>query len=199
MKRFLSFQPLTPPKRTIYCNVLCVRCGTNIVICIPVVFIIQPKLPVYPKLKWYIHQQLISLRRMYNITINNTIWWQYYSVSGFCLMLLWCPCMEINVNVQYNGGFLPDIILLTQCYIHWGTCLIMKRFLSLQPLTPPKRFDISSPYGGCSKSLGAVWIFFKLLKKLYQTKFSGVNADRENIHSPHCSADHEQDWQTLPG
>ena len=24
--------------------------------------------------------------------------------------------MAINVNVQYNGGFLPDIILLTLCY-----------------------------------------------------------------------------------
>ena len=22
-----------------------------------------------------------------------------------------------NVNVQYNGGFLPDIILWTQCYL----------------------------------------------------------------------------------
>ena len=28
----------------------------------------------------------------------------------------WCPCMEINnVSVQYNGGLLLDIILLTQC------------------------------------------------------------------------------------
>ena len=37
--------------------------------------------------------------------------------------------MAINVNVQYNGGFLPDIILLTQCYLHRGTCLnAMKRF-----------------------------------------------------------------------
>ena len=27
----------------------------------------------------------------------------------------------INVSVQYNGGLLPDIILLTQCYHHWGT------------------------------------------------------------------------------
>ena len=26
----------------------------------------------------------------------------------------WCPYMAINVNVQYSGGFLPDIILLTQ-------------------------------------------------------------------------------------
>ena len=37
--------------------------------------------------------------------------------------------MAINVNVQYNGGFLPDIILLTQCYLNRGTCLnAMKRF-----------------------------------------------------------------------
>ena len=26
--------------------------------------------------------------------------------------------MVININVQYNGGFLPDIILLTQGYLH---------------------------------------------------------------------------------
>ena len=39
-------------------------------------------------------------------------------------------CMAINVNVQYNGGLLPDIILLTKCYLHRGrTCLnAMKRF-----------------------------------------------------------------------
>ena len=37
--------------------------------------------------------------------------------------------MAINVSVQYNGGLLPDIILLTQCYYHRGTRLIaMKRF-----------------------------------------------------------------------
>ena len=40
-----------------------------------------------------------------------------------------CPCMAINVNVQYNGGLLPDIILLTECYLHRGTRLnVMKRF-----------------------------------------------------------------------
>ena len=39
--------------------------------------------------------------------------------------------MAINVNVQYNNsGFLPDIILLTQCYVHRGTCLnAMKSFV----------------------------------------------------------------------
>ena len=53
--------------------------------------------------------------------------------------------MAIN-SVQYNGGFLPDIILLTQCYYHWGTRLnAMKRLLcSLQPITiiSSKRFHI---------------------------------------------------------
>ena len=32
-------------------------------------------------------------------------------------------CMAINVYVQYNGVLLPDIILLTQCFLHRGTCL----------------------------------------------------------------------------
>ena len=31
--------------------------------------------------------------------------------------------MVINISVQYNGGFLPDIILLTQGYCYWGTRL----------------------------------------------------------------------------
>ena len=47
----------------------------------------------------------------------------------FCLPFCWCPCMAINVSVQYDGGFLPDIILLTQCYYHRGTRLnAMERF-----------------------------------------------------------------------
>ena len=47
----------------------------------------------------------------------------YYIVSVLCLLFFWCPCMAINVCVQYNDGLLPDIILLTQCYFHWGTRL----------------------------------------------------------------------------
>ena len=31
--------------------------------------------------------------------------------------------MVINIGVQYNGGLLPDIILLTQGYYQWGTRL----------------------------------------------------------------------------
>ena len=53
----------------------------------------------------------------------------YYIVSGVLLMFFWCPCMAINVSIQYNGGLLPDIILLTQCYFHRGTRLnATKRF-----------------------------------------------------------------------
>ena len=44
----------------------------------------------------------------------------YYIVSGVFFMFFWCPCMAINVSVQYNGGLLPGIILLTQCYFHRG-------------------------------------------------------------------------------
>ena len=29
---------------------------------------------------------------------------------------VWWPCIAIDVSVQYNGGLLPDIILLTQGY-----------------------------------------------------------------------------------
>ena len=40
----------------------------------------------------------------------------YYIVSVLFLLFSWCPYMAINVSVQYNGGLLSDIILLTQCY-----------------------------------------------------------------------------------
>ena len=62
--------------------------------------------------------------------------------------------MAINVSVQYNGRLLPGIILLTQqCYYHRGTSLnAMKRFgIYLQPMIPPKRFDVFPLTGGCSE------------------------------------------------
>ena len=43
--------------------------------------------------------------------------------------------MAINVSVQYYGGFLPDIILLTQGYYHRGTRLnTMEEWLCLYSL-----------------------------------------------------------------
>ena len=44
--------------------------------------------------------------------------------------------MVINVSVQYNGGFLPEIILLLTL------CDSIGEFLSLQPMFPPV-FDCS--------------------------------------------------------
>ena len=36
----------------------------------------------------------------------------------FVFAFVWCTCMAINnVSVSYNGGFLPDILLLTQAPI----------------------------------------------------------------------------------
>ena len=46
----------------------------------------------------------------------------------------WWLCMVINISVQYNGGFLPDIILLTQGYYHWGTRLITMLWLCIYSL-----------------------------------------------------------------
>ena len=61
----------------------------------------------------------------------------YYIVSVLFVPFSWCPWMAINVNVQYNGGLLPDIILLTQCYFHRGTGLnAMKSFFVFAAFDP---------------------------------------------------------------
>ena len=69
--------------------------------------------------------------------------------------------MAINISVQYNGGLLPDIILLTQCYYHRGTRLnaMKKEVLYLQPMIPPKRFDILPPDWGMLRRSRRVLIF----------------------------------------
>ena len=48
--------------------------------------------------------------------------------------------MAINVSVQYNGGLLPDIILLTQCYYHRGTRLNAMIFFCICSLNVLKFF-----------------------------------------------------------
>ena len=66
--------------------------------------------------------------------------------------------MAINVSVQYNGGLLPDIILLTQCYYHRGTRLNFKcheDVLSLQPMIP------FFPLYGMLRSLDAFRFYFE--------------------------------------
>ena len=64
--------------------------------------------------------------------------------------------MAINVSVQYNGGLLPGIILLPQCYYHRGTRLnAIKRFC-ICSLRPHLNVLTFSPLtGGCSEGLVA--------------------------------------------
>ena len=69
--------------------------------------------------------------------------------------------MEINnVSVQYNGGLLPDIILLTRCGYIGEPVRCHDEVLSLQPMFPPKPVDIFSPEGGCSEGGLAAFRFF---------------------------------------
>ena len=67
-----------------------------------------------------------------------------------CLPFCWCPCMAINVSVQYDGGFLPDIVLLTQCYYHRETRLNATRGQSAHLKIPLETF---SPSGGVSSGI----------------------------------------------
>ena len=72
----------------------------------------------------------------------------------------WCSCMAINVSVQYNSEFLPDIILLTQCYYHRGTRLnAMKKFCLCSLCSHLNILTFLPPSGGCSKGLDAFKIF----------------------------------------
>ena len=76
--------------------------------------------------------------------------------------------MAINISIQYNGGFLPDTILLTQCYDHSrGTRLnAIKRFClcslrsHLNVLTSPPLTTILYILGDAQK----IWMrsFFSL-------------------------------------
>ena len=69
------------------------------------------------------------------MSIITTIFDDVLLVFVLFLLSFWRPCMTINVNIQSNGGLLPDIILFTECYpIGDG------KVLYLQPLIPPKRF-----------------------------------------------------------
>ena len=55
--------------------------------------------------------------------------------------------VSTHTNVQYNGGLLPDIILLssTVLFPSGNPFKCHQEILYLQPLIPPKRFDIFPP------------------------------------------------------
>ena len=75
----------------------------------------------------------------------------HYVLQCLLFCIVWWPGMAINVSVQkYNGGFLPDNILLTQGYYLRGTRLnAMEDVLFLQPTSMKQQFytRMESPYG----------------------------------------------------
>ena len=87
----------------------------------------------------------------------------YSTMFRFCCFV-WFPCMVINISVQHNGGFLPGIILLTQCYYHWGirSNAMNSFFLYLQAMTSPKRFKIFPPDWGMLRRSRCVYIFLEI-------------------------------------
>ena len=79
--------------------------------------------------------------------------------------------MAINVNVQYNGGLLPDIMLLTQLMLSVSGNLIKchEEVLYLQPLIPPKRFDIFDIFSANEKGGGTDLTWRWPISSLYST------------------------------
>ena len=66
--------------------------------------------------------------------------------------------MAINVNVQYNGGLLPDITVDPMLFAS-GNPSKCQEVLYLQPLIPPKCFDISPPNRGMLRRSRRALIF----------------------------------------
>ena len=69
-------------------------------------------------------------------------------------VFVWCPCMAINVSVQYSGGLHPTYTVDPMLLPSLGNPFKCheEEVLYLQPLIPPKRFDIFSPrLGGAQK------------------------------------------------
>ena len=66
--------------------------------------------------------------------------------------------MVIYVSLQYNGGFLPKIILSTLCDYIEESFKYNVEVLSLRPMFLPKRFD-------CSEGLAAFRFFLNSFRK----------------------------------
>ena len=75
----------------------------------------------------------------------------------FSRCFAWCPCKAINVSVQCNGGFLPDMTLLTLCLPSRNPIKCHEEVLSLQPMFLSTKIKLS---GGYSESLDAFRFFF---------------------------------------
>ena len=90
--------------------------------------------------------------------------------------------MAINITVQHSGGFLPGIILLTQCYYHRGTRLnAMKRFCICSLSSHLNVLTFFPLTGGCSEGLDAFIFFFKHNLNVYYLEEQSTLLARGNI------------------
>ena len=66
-----------------------------------------------------------------------------YCIPNLILFLVFVlASLHINIiNVQYNGGLLPDVILLALCHYIGELFKYHVELLSLQPMFPSKPFD----------------------------------------------------------
>ena len=65
--------------------------------------------------------------------------------------------MVINISVQYSGGLLPDIILLTQGYYQWGTRLNTTKWLCIYSLC-----NVYITTTMCDGVLHCLWFVFNV-------------------------------------
>ena len=117
---------------------------------------------------------------MYNNLSNYVLlvhcFWMVLAVVCTTMFLFvhffWCPCMPINASVQYNnGGLLPDIILLTQCYYHRGTrSNAMKRFCFCRLSSHLNVLIYFPPDWGMLRRSRRVQIFFKVQLECHENK-----------------------------
>ena len=88
-------------------------------------FVTSPPPPIFERLILLFTQVPILVRFDGTIVDISTILLQCTNnTTVFMLGYDWWLWMVINISVQYSGGFLPDIIVLTQGYYHWGTRLL---------------------------------------------------------------------------
>ena len=71
-------------------------------------------LPSGNSVKYHVEAWLLQPMKQYIIT---TRFEDVLHCLCFVSAFVWCPCMAMNVSVSYNGGPLPDILLLTQAPI----------------------------------------------------------------------------------
>ena len=73
--------------------------------------------------------------------------------------------MAINISVQYNGGLLPDIILLTQGYYQWGTRINTMQWLCIYSLCNVSPLIASKTLHGILRMYYILYFFGLLLTR----------------------------------